>query len=325
VFHSWDAASRATLYQIAHRLKLCFEFEFPLSATHHQFQVNVIAFTATITTSSNSKTDKEAFKLLRDTGAERHQQWQILYSAIKDLNNELAKKKKAIACLAYRHVLEHLPNQDSAAWKALWTIRGRQTSATGKWKVTWELAVGQELLMMVNEYNGRPAVADPGPAGLVTKVGAAVPTAARRPGATGPVAALAAALSATATAAAAAAPGPVVKPPQPQRLKPLIRSDFDYHVGQWVRNFRGAPVPPLSINDLGDWTTWPSYDRGKILYSSLSGSIHTFGNAYEVDDSNWLSSDAAILAWLRPNGPVDATTKEVVWGDEWVTEKRLPA
>ncbi|KFX90971.1 hypothetical protein V490_06165 [Pseudogymnoascus sp. VKM F-3557] len=116
------------------------------------------------------------------------------------------------------------------------------------------------------------------------------------PGATGPVAALAAALSATTTAAAA-----VAAPAQPYRLKPLIRSDFDYH------------------------TTWPSYDRGKIFYSSLSGSIHSFGSAYEVDDSNWLSSDAAILALLRPNGPVDATTKEVVWGDEWVTEKGLPA
>lgn len=319
MFYSWEAASRTTLYQIAHRLKLCFEFEFPLSATHYEFQVNVIAFTATITTSSNPKTDKEAFRLLRDTGAERHQQWQILYSAIKDLNSELAKKKKAIACLAYRHVLEYLPNQDSAAWVALWTIRGRQTSATGKWKVTWELAVGQELLVMVNEYNGRPAVADPGSAGLVTTVGAAVPAADRRSGATGPLAALTAALSATATAAAT-----VAAPAQPYRLKPLIQSDFDYHVRQWVRRFRGALVPPLSIHNLGDWTTWPSYDRGKILYSSLSGSIHTFGSAYEVDDSNWLSSDAAILAWLRPNGLVDATTKEVAWGDEWKTEKGLP-
>ena len=269
---------------------MCYESPRPLSATYQQFQNNVLAFTSTISSIRTPGTVKEAIQLLRDTGAERHQQWQILYTAIKELNAELAEKKKIITCLSYRHVLESLPNPGSTAWSNLWRARGSPNSSTGKWKVMWELAVEAELRMMVNEYNGAPPPSLP-----------ALPP---------PI---------PSTGTITAAPRRRV-----YRLEPLLRSDFNYFVSQWIRNLPRGSRPALTINNLGTWTNWPSYDRGKILYSTLSGSIHTFGRAYEIDDNIWLSSDKIILEWLKPRGSKDPETNEVVWTDEWTYQKGLP-
>ena len=362
-----------------------------MSAIYHQFQLNVLTFTSTIVSGSAPTTVKGALQSLRDTGAERHQQWQILYTAIKDLNTELAEKRKVITCLAYRHALEKLPNESSTVWRTVWARHGSPNGATGKWKAMWELAVEKELLRMVHEYNGLPAATVPPPTGagpvrttvargagrgrgappvtggtatttapLTTGGGAttapttttatAAPTtttataAAAAPTTTAPLTTGGGATTAPTTTIAAAAAAPTTTAPmasgggvtaapalpatgpQSQRLEPLLRNDFNFFVNSWTRSLpRGHPHPNLTMGDLGNWTDWPSFARGRILYSSLSGDIHTFGSAYNVEGGSWLSSDRVILAWLKPRGPVDTETEEVIWADEWTNQKDLPS
>ena len=369
-----------TLRDLSDRFQMCSESQSPLSAIYHQFQLNVLTFTSTIVSGSAPTTVKGALQSLRDTGAERHQQWQILYTAIKDLNTELAEKRKVITCLAYRHALEKLPNESSAAWRNVWTRHGQPNGATGKWKAMWELAVEKELLRMVHEYNGLPAATVPPPTGagpvmttvargagrgagrgrgappvtggtatttapLTTGGGASaapkIITASAAPTITAPLTTGggvttaptttigAAATAPTTTAPTASGGGVTAAPalpaigPQSQRLEPLLRNDFNFFVNSWTRR-RGHPHPNLTMGDLGIWTDWPSFARGMILYSSLSGDIHTFGSAYDVEGGSWLSSDRVILAWLKPRGPLDTETEEVIWADEWTNQKDFP-
>ena len=252
------------------------------TATCFQFHRNVRSF-AILITGDEPKNAKVAINNLKQTGINRQQQWEILYTTIEKLRAELEEKRKIVTCLQYRHVLEKLPKKNSTAFTNL-RPGINPGGSTGDWQTTWQLADKAELDIVIEEYN--------------ISTGAVV--------------------------------GPARCAPASRLLSRLLQHDFDHRISNWRRILprpaRGAPPPPppvLIITNLSQWTEWPSIEKGKNLYSSLSSNIHNFGKSYDVHEINWSSQEKLLFDWLKPKafdgeGNVD-------WDDEWNNSKSLPA
>lgn len=329
---------------------------------YHQFQLKVNDFVELLTGKCPSSY-KDAIETLREISSRKYYQYKILYDTIEKLQSELDEKQQTITCLGYRHVLEKLPNKTSNAFKSHpdYPSPPAKLSATRAWHITWDLAVTNQLSSMIQEYNNaRAAVAPttlpattaaaPAPStahGSSTAPGASTaPSTSTAPGAsTAPGTSTAPGMSTapgTSTAPApSTAPGsstaPGVStapgPPTPVSLDQVLRYDFDFHTQLWANSAgrirKGQPIPTLGSTNLASYKDWPSYTRGKSLYSALSTNIHSFGKSYEIHEINWLKMDYDTLRWLKPTGTVPASTddpsiEEAYWNGQW-TDRNLPA
>lgn len=256
-----------------------------LSGSHRHFSFATIEFVEGVS-GIRPRTFYDAIQQLRDLAKHRNQQHKHLYEEINRLRNEISDKSIAIACLANRHVLENLPKGKTDILSTKLGLSRREQddlkAATPRWKATWELAVQEELRLMISDVKqSRPAASCPS-------------------------------ASKSGSTRTAQAPNPPSRP-----LTALLRGDFDQWAGSkagktYCQAFTpGDAIPRKSMPYEG----WPSYRRGLDFYSETSANIHGYGKAYDTKDGTWMKSDALIFEWLKPKTTMEDGT--VDWKNEW--------
>ena len=121
------------------------------------FVANVQAFVEIVTghsvpvpDESDSTTQVQLFfKEIRKYGATKCEQFVPLYRKIQELNDTVESQKQMITALAYRHLVEHLP--DRAHYQSTVPEKKRdKLNEKDYWKLLWEDMVSQELSYMMN-------------------------------------------------------------------------------------------------------------------------------------------------------------------------------
>lgn len=88
------------------------------------------------------------FRELRKYGSTKWEQFIPLYRKIQELNDTVESQKQMITALAYRHLIEHLPDQ--AYYESTGSEnKGDKLNEKDYWKLVWENMVSQELSLMV--------------------------------------------------------------------------------------------------------------------------------------------------------------------------------
>lgn len=88
------------------------------------------------------------FQELRKYGAAKWEQFVPLYRKIQELNDTVESQKQMITALAYRHLIEHLPDQEYYK-STVSEKKGDKLNEKDYWKLMWEDMVLQELSLMV--------------------------------------------------------------------------------------------------------------------------------------------------------------------------------
>lgn len=89
------------------------------------------------------------FEDLRKYGATKWEQFIPLYRKIQELNDTVDSQKQMITALAYRHLIEHLPDQ--AYYKSTVSEKkGDKLNEKDYWRLVWEDMVLEELSFMMN-------------------------------------------------------------------------------------------------------------------------------------------------------------------------------
>lgn len=316
----------------------------PVSSRYHRFETNVCKF-CTLVTGNAGVSFQDVFKALRDYVTWQKQQWTPIYKQIREQGTELAKKQRVITSLGFRHVLENLPDQSKILAEFGLT---KAPSATGTWQLTWQLAVEQKLIMMLQEHVSKLALNTPQPS--------TAPTAASNPSPTPGLPSTPASTPAPSGPSSKSAVGPgmaTTKPPS-DPLREILQHDLEYWISKLKRDKAGntkltthasqitaeyqrmtstatgagpPPAPPTGAKkstytqlfiDLGlDYASWNGYQRGFGLYGELSGSIHKYSQTFEVHETGWARNDWLVLQWLKPAQDANG---EVLWDG---TRKRL--
>ena len=129
----------------------------PTSQDYGSFVYRVRAFVEIVTGHSERVPDKGKpttevqllFKELRKYGATNWEQFVPLYRKIQGLNDTVESQKQMITALAYRHLLEHLPDQ--AHYKSTVPEKKRdKLNEKDYWKFLWGDMVLQELSHMMH-------------------------------------------------------------------------------------------------------------------------------------------------------------------------------
>ena len=304
-----------------------------ISTAHRHFDLATLAFVE-IVSGARQVDFYQAIDALRDFAKHHNQQHKRLLDEIMKLRDQVAKHKKIIVCLEYRHLLEHLSQEGE---NFLVKIKNKDPDklkkATPRWKEVWELAVETELLRMCQEK-------DPQLMQTVTSSVAPVATSSSTTS-TQPQSAIIQAVSApsgppTASTNAVTQPSPPVL--DPPRLKSLLQNDFNFwyeHNEQTCKAIVNASVANLAsrtqaTKQAKKWVSpvsgipyqkWSSYQYGTNLYGDLSNEIHGYGEDYDVAGATWLESHRKILEWLKPLSSKD--DKVVDWAAEW-SQRELP-
>ena len=121
-----------------------------------QFVKGVGAFVGIVTGHSVSVPDESDnttkvqlfFKELQKYGATKWEQFVPLFRKIQELNDTVESQKQMITALAYRHLIEHLPDQ--AYYKSTVPEKKRdKLNEKDYWKLVWDDMVSQELSHMI--------------------------------------------------------------------------------------------------------------------------------------------------------------------------------